>query len=226
MRKIILAFGFLSLLTGCGGSGNHNNNGNNDAGQPVTYNLRVLEGSSISMSLQGTYINDTITGSSIIHPSGSKNQNGLTIDITEHILSLNANITDSEKTQKSYFGYSQGGLYSVEEEQTICTLPNTVLPTPLPTEAQPGYQSNIIRLDCDNGETMEVQYKLKKSGANSVEYSITYKRFLEGAAPGYAITTFSDTYTIASDMNIISYKYQYAMGPISIDLSSTTISVN
>jgi major membrane immunogen (membrane-anchored lipoprotein) len=230
--KAILIFSILSLLTGCGsndGNGNHSstnpNSGNDNTNQPITYNLKAYETSTISMNIQGTYINDTVTGSSFTHTTDTQNQNGLTIDVKERVLSLDGNIPNNDKVTKSYFGYSQGGLYFVKADQATCTLPNTASPTPLPTQVQPGYQSDTIRLDCDDGWTMEVQYRLEKANENNAEYSISYKRFLEGAGANYVVTTFSDTYIVTPEMDIIAYQYQYSSGPVTINLEATTIAV-
>lgn len=206
LKMLVAVFG-ASLFVGCGGGGSSSDP---SITTPIEYDLRTyIDKSSFTINLEGTVNGVSTLATSYSEYIGNIDYLGTPLNVHESVLVING------VTETSYVGTYLGNIYAIEGSARNCYIAAGVIPTPIPTNATVGYVSDLVPLECTDGATAEVSFKLQTGGGDNALVVATTKLYINGQV--LVSTSFN---TVDPNMNLLAYKIQ--IGEI-IYLEATSI---
>lgn len=196
--KMMVAVLGVSLLVGCGGGGSSGGGGTPPPVAQLEYDLRTyIDKSSFTINLEGTVNGVSTLATSYSEYVGNVDYLGTPLNVHENVLVING------VTETSCVGTYLGNVYAIEGSARNCYIVDGVVPNPVPTNAMVGYVSDVVPLECTDGATAEVSFKLQAGGGDNALVVATTKLYINGQV--LVSTSFS---TVDPNMNLLAYKIQ------------------
>ncbi len=207
--KTLLLAGSVLAFTACGGGG-----GSSSSPAPVTtYDLRTyIDKSSFTMNLEGTINGASAFATFYTNYVGIVDIEGTPLDVHETTFVI------AGVTEYSYTGTYLGNIYAIEGSARNCYIAPNVTPTPVPTNATIGYVSDVVPLQCDDGATAEVSFKLESAGGSNALVTATTKLYSNGG-----VLVSQSLSEVDPNMRLLSYEMNVGGN---ISLHSTSITQN
>lgn len=211
-------------LTGCGGGGS--------SSEPNTnlYDLRTwIDTAEYTITGSGTI---TVTGNTIpvtgtyqsIYLGTSTAPTGVTVhdhDVT--MILSGAGITEIQSANSStYMGYI---VYTENTTSGVtCETPLTPADiTPVPTDAQVGYISSVIPLECSNGTYVTTAIRLTDAGGGNATFSLISNIY--ASQGGALLSSETDNIVVTPNMSMVSANISGSIpaDDITFNIDSTSI---
>ena len=188
------------FMIGCGGGGSAEDGGVSANPTPIGYDLRTFIDKS-TFKVEGTIDGENTQVIYFSEYLGSEDHLGIPLDI--HLNELSLNYSGSVTFESSSIGTYLGNIYTIDDPTRSCEIVDGHTPTPVPTDANIGYVSDIVPLSCTDDVTVVVYFELQDGGDNTALLVSTSKTYINGET-----LVVESIAKIDTNLNLLAYEMQ------------------